>query len=142
MKIIRKMLAGKGAMLVLVCSFFAFLACGKKGENGAGADNPSPNIKLVKIMPVKAEALQGTVAYVGTLSANLKVNVATEMGGTIEKIFFERGDRVKKGQVLAEVSTGSIRIYCGISTSRSRIRSGARISRTSGCIVASRTWWR
>lgn len=110
MKIIRKMLAGKGAMLVLVCSFFAFLACGKKGESGPEADNPSQNIKLVKIMPVKAEPLQGSVEYVGTLSANLKVNVATEIGGTIEKIFFERGDRVKKGQVLAEVSTGSIRI--------------------------------
>jgi multidrug efflux pump subunit AcrA (membrane-fusion protein) len=110
MKNIRKMLAGKVAMLVLVCSFFTFLACGKKGDGGPEADNPSPNIKLVKIMPVKAETLQGSVEYVGTLSANLKVNVATEMGGTIEKISFERGDRVKKGQVLAEVSTGSIRI--------------------------------
>ncbi len=110
MKNIRKTLAGKVAMLILVCSFFTFLACGKKEDGGLEADNPLPNIKLVKIMPVKAETLKGSVEYVGTLSANLKVNVATEMGGTIEKISFERGDRVKKGQVLAEVSTGSIRI--------------------------------
>ena len=110
MKSIREMLVGRGAMVVLAFSFFALLACGKKGERSPEAENPSPNIKLVKVIPVRAETMQGSVEYVGTLSANLKVKVATEMGGTIERILFERGDRVKKGQVLAEVSTGSIRI--------------------------------
>ncbi len=110
MKNIRGMLVGRGAMVVLAFSFFVLPACGKGGEGSPEAENPSPNIKLVKVIPVRAETLQGSVEYVGTLSANLKVKVATEMGGTIERILFERGDRVKKGQVLAEVSTRSVRI--------------------------------
>jgi multidrug efflux pump subunit AcrA (membrane-fusion protein) len=47
---------------------------------------------------------------VGVLSAFRKVDVACETGGTIEKLYFEKGDRVKKGQLLAEISTSSIQL--------------------------------
>jgi len=47
---------------------------------------------------------------VGTLTAHRKVNVATELGGTVEKISFDRGDKVKKGRLLALISTSSFRL--------------------------------
>jgi multidrug efflux pump subunit AcrA (membrane-fusion protein) len=52
----------------------------------------------------------GTIEYVGVLAAFRKADISSEPGGTIERLFFEKGDRVKKDQVLAEISTGSLRI--------------------------------
>ncbi|MBE0665750.1 MAG: efflux RND transporter periplasmic adaptor subunit [Candidatus Aminicenantes bacterium] len=53
---------------------------------------------------------RGTIEYVGVLSAFRKADISSEQGGTIERFIFEKGDRVKKDQVLAEISTSSIRI--------------------------------
>ncbi|MGD9033213.1 MAG: efflux RND transporter periplasmic adaptor subunit, partial [Desulfobacteraceae bacterium] len=88
----------------------------------------------VKVSSVKAVPLQSSVSYVGELSANLKVKVATEIGGTIEKLFFERGDRVKEGQVLAEIGTSSILIEvqqaeAALEMARSRLKKTERGSR-------------
>ena len=94
----------------IIISFFICQACGEKGGENTKTENLSPNINSVKVSHVKAVPLRGSIEYVGALSAHLKVNVATEMGGTIERLFFERGDSVKKGYVLAEIGTSSIRL--------------------------------
>jgi RND family efflux transporter MFP subunit len=47
---------------------------------------------------------------VGVLSAFRKADVASEASGTIEKLYFEKGDKVRKGQLLAEISTTTIRL--------------------------------
>jgi multidrug efflux pump subunit AcrA (membrane-fusion protein) len=91
--------------------FLLSLGCGgEKNENNAKSVNPSEKIKQVKVRSVKAVPLQSSVSYVGALTANLKVKVATEIGGSIERLFFERGDRVDEDQVLAEIGTSSILI--------------------------------
>jgi RND family efflux transporter MFP subunit len=59
---------------------------------------------------VKSLPPRGEVEYVGVLLAYRKVKVASEIGGTIEKLYFEKGDTVKTGQLLAEVSTTSLRL--------------------------------
>jgi len=46
----------------------------------------------------------------GILTAFRKADVSSELGGSIERLFFEKGDRVNKDQVLAEIGTASIRI--------------------------------
>jgi len=110
MKNICKILMRPNISLAVAFSLFIIMACGDKKESEIINKNPSPEIKTVKVTPVKAAPLRGSVEYVGTLSAHLKVNLATEMGGTIERLLFERGDKVKKGQILAEISTSSIRL--------------------------------
>ncbi len=96
--------------VIILATLFCFLAwpgCGENGENDPSSGNPSQEIKRVKTSAVKALPLQSSVEYVGALTANLKVNVAAEIGGSIEKLFFERGDRVKEGELLAEIGTSS-----------------------------------
>ena len=110
MKNIFRIMMRLGITLLVALSFSVILACGEKKENEVINKNPSREMKTVKVTPVKAVPLRGSVEYVGTLLAHLKVNLATEMGGTIEQLFFERGDKVKEGQILAEISTGSIRL--------------------------------
>jgi multidrug efflux pump subunit AcrA (membrane-fusion protein) len=112
-----------------------FLGCGgEKGEDNPESVNPSQKIKRVKVSSVKAAPLQSSVSYVGALSANLKVKVATEIGGSIEKLFFERGDRVKESQLLAEIGTSSILIEvqqaeAALEMARSRLKKTERGSR-------------
>lgn len=71
-------------------------------------EKKSTRAKLVKVSPVERRPPRGSVEYVGVLLAFSKVKVASEIGGTIEKLLFEKGDRVKKGRLLAEISTTTI----------------------------------
>ena len=66
------------------------------------------HIKDVQLRSVGALAPEGAISYVGVLTAFHKVNVSSEIGGVIEKVLFEKGDRVKEGQLLAEVGTSSV----------------------------------
>ncbi|MFH1350210.1 MAG: efflux RND transporter periplasmic adaptor subunit [Pseudomonadota bacterium] len=93
--------------LFITISLLICMACSGQGESNPDDKNPPKEIKSVKVSPVSATPLRGSLEYVGTLSAHRKVNVATEIGGTIEKLFFEKGDRVKEGDPLVEISTSS-----------------------------------
>jgi multidrug efflux pump subunit AcrA (membrane-fusion protein) len=121
--------------LTTLLYFLLFLGCGgEKNENNSKSVNPSEKVKQVKVSSVKAVPLQSSVRYVGALTANLKVKVATEIGGSIEKLFFERGDRVEEGQVLAEIGTSSILIEvqqaeAALEMARSRLKKTERGSR-------------
>jgi RND family efflux transporter MFP subunit len=74
------------------------------------SENEAEKRKRVKVSRVKALPPRGSVEYVGVLSAFRKANVASETGGTIERLYFEKGDKVRKGQLLAEISTTSVRL--------------------------------
>ncbi|MGD2126507.1 MAG: efflux RND transporter periplasmic adaptor subunit [Desulfobacteraceae bacterium] len=102
--------AKTGITLFLACALFASIGCGEGGETLSQIGSASPNRKQVKVFAVKAEVRQGSIEHVGTLYAGRKVNMATELGGTIERLFFERGDIVRRDRVLAEISTSTIRI--------------------------------
>jgi multidrug efflux pump subunit AcrA (membrane-fusion protein) len=121
--------------LTTLLYFLLSLGCGgEKNENNPKSVNPSEKVKKVKVSSVKAVPLQSSVSYVGALTANLKVKVATEIGGSIENLFFERGDRVKEGQVLAEIGTSSIFIEvqqaeAALEMARSRLKKTERGSR-------------
>lgn len=82
--------------------------CENKAETGVVDEKqPAPNVKFVKVKTIKALPPRGSTEYVGILLAKRKVHVASEIGGTIERLYFEKGERVKKGQLLAEVSSTS-----------------------------------
>jgi len=87
---------------------FFFFGCGDKTETSVETETPHTNVRFVKVSPVKAIPPRGTVEYVGVLQAHRKVNVASEIGGTIEKLYFEKGEKVQKAKLLAEVSSTSI----------------------------------
>jgi len=103
--LIKRTLSG---VLILFLTFM--WGCGEQDQNRPQKKTPTPKIKLVEVSPVEAIPFRGSIEYVGTLTAHRKVNVATELGGNVEKLLFERGDRVKKGQLLALISTSSLRL--------------------------------
>ena len=97
-----------GTLLILFLT--SMWGCGEQGQSQPQKKTSTPKIKLIEVSPVEATPFRGSIEYVGTLTAHRKVNVATELGGSVEKLYFERGDRVKKGRLLALISTSSFRL--------------------------------
>jgi multidrug efflux pump subunit AcrA (membrane-fusion protein) len=110
MSVVREMMGRMGMLPVFLAAVMASSGCSSEGQSGSKVESTLPKAKLVKAVTVQAQNLEADLEQMGTLTANLKVKVATETGGTIEKLLFERGDRVTKGQILAEISTSSMRI--------------------------------
>lgn len=86
------------------------LGCSSEAEMDGQAREKKAKVKLVSVKPVEALPPTGSIEYIGTLSACSKVNVSSETSGAIEKLCFEKGDRVQKGQLLAEVNTTKLRL--------------------------------
>ncbi|MCP4575797.1 MAG: efflux RND transporter periplasmic adaptor subunit [Deltaproteobacteria bacterium] len=66
--------------------------------------------RLVNVKTVEANPPKGEIEYVGVLEAYLKVRISNEIGGMIEKLYFEKGEPVKKGDLLAEIGSSSMRL--------------------------------
>lgn len=97
-------------MTVFLLSGLALSACGERADSGTGVDRKTTadRIREVRVSRVEISRLENRVSYVGTLLAWRKTDISSEIGGTIERLHFERGDRVRKGQLLAKVSTRTI----------------------------------
>ncbi|MCK4794070.1 MAG: efflux RND transporter periplasmic adaptor subunit, partial [Desulfobacteraceae bacterium] len=70
------------------------LGCGERAETSVEKETKATKVKFVKVSPVKVSSPEGTIEYVGVLTAQRKVMIASETGGTIERLYFEKGDRV------------------------------------------------
>jgi multidrug efflux pump subunit AcrA (membrane-fusion protein) len=97
-------------LMACLLSCAVLSGCGNSADSGAGVDKKpaTEQARQVRVSRIATSPAEGQVSYVGTLLAHRKTDVSCEIGGTIEGIHFERGDRVLKGQPLAEVSTSTI----------------------------------
>jgi RND family efflux transporter MFP subunit len=94
-----------GAFLILA----AAAAC-KKPAAEATAQAEAFGAAPVKVFKVVREKITEKITYTGTLEAWTKINITPEVGGKIAAIHVQEGDRVAKGQLLAELETQSIRL--------------------------------
>lgn len=85
------------------------VACSKPAGTAAGQDETF-GAAPVKVFKVRRERITEKISYTGTLEALTKVNITPEVGGKITRIYVQAGDRVAKGQLLAELETSSIRL--------------------------------
>ena len=56
-----------------------------------------------RIEKIKRGSIENTISCTGSLSAVGTVEVGTQVSGTIEKVLVDYNDRVKKGQIIAEL---------------------------------------
>ena len=66
--------------------------------------------RLVRVSKVARTSSNDWIEYVGELRACRKVDVGCEVGGLVEKLYFEKGNRIKKSGRLADVGTKSRRL--------------------------------
>lgn len=87
-------------LLILAFSFF-ILACAKKEEKNVVEKK---NIKLVSLGEVKEREMSKLFESSLTLEPQDKIEHSTEKGGTVEKIYKNNGDSVRKGELVVEFS--------------------------------------
>ena len=78
----------------------------KTNEPGSETFGAAP----VKVQTVARQRLVRTVGGTGTIEARQKITITPDLGGKIARIYVDEGDRVAKGQVLAEIDTESLRL--------------------------------
>jgi len=59
----------------------------------------------VPVTVVKREEVRGTVHGPGTVQSRVPVTVSAKVTGILEKLHVDQGDRVRKGQLLAELDS-------------------------------------
>lgn len=99
-------------------TLFCLLAvCGCGDEPVASKESRLPDNEISKgknrhvtVKTVEANPPKGHMEYVGALEAYLKVRISNEIGGMIERLNFERGKQVKKGDLLAEIGSSSMHL--------------------------------
>ena len=64
----------------------------------------------VKVIKVIEQKISERLQYTGLIEAHKKIVLNPDVGGKIARIYVEEGDRVKKGQVLAELDTRAIQL--------------------------------
>ena len=97
--------------------FFLCAVCGCGDEPVASKETPLAQNEIpreksrhVNLKVVDAHPPEGDIEYVGVLEAYLKVRISNEIGGMIERLNFEKGARVNKGDLLMEIGSSSMRL--------------------------------
>jgi RND family efflux transporter MFP subunit len=95
--------------VIAAAAFVAAVSCSKT-EKQTVAQAETFGATPVKVFKVRRERITEKITYTGTLEAWTKINITPEVGGKIARIHVQEGDRVAKGQLLAELETQSIRL--------------------------------
>ena len=85
-------------------SFYLLAILCMCGCSGVGSRQEAPLRTVETVMPVPADS-QSVSIYAGRVKENNLVQVAFKTGGQISRIHVRQGDKVRKGQLLAELDT-------------------------------------
>ena len=104
-----KLIARTLAAALAAAALAAAPACKKSAPTAAGQAETF-GAAPVKVYTAGRARIAEKIAYTGTLEAWNRINITPEVGGKIAVIHVQAGDRVAKGQLLAELETESIRL--------------------------------
>lgn len=90
-------------MVFMVTAALATAGCSKKHETGNVENAPVSVVKGVSLEVVKFAAVPDLLEVVGSVRARTSAVVSTRIPGSISVLSVREGDRVKKGQVLAQL---------------------------------------
>jgi membrane fusion protein (multidrug efflux system) len=88
-----------GAMLLL-----AWLAVGARADQGP-TTSPALRVEVVRLEP---RLLEERLATTGTVRANERVDLVSEISGVIDKIHFDEGVPVERGQLLVKLDDAEL----------------------------------
>ncbi|MFQ6081808.1 MAG: efflux RND transporter periplasmic adaptor subunit [Candidatus Aminicenantia bacterium] len=90
----------------LVIVLFLFPSCRRQEE----AEDIQTSMTPVGVIEVNLTEISKKLTYTGTLEAWKKIDIIPDIAGKIAHIYVQEGESVKKGQLLAELDTRSIRL--------------------------------
>ncbi len=103
-----------GAVLLTVA--LAATGCSNKHEAGKAENMPVVTVKGVTLETVKSAAIPDLLDVVGSVRARTSAVVSTRIPGTISVLRVREGDRVKKGQLLAQLDAQENQFTASVAT--------------------------
>lgn len=82
---------------------FAAVACGNSNKKTADQPSAEDRTPVVAVTEVSVREVPQEETYTSTIQAYVKNNIAPQTAGRISKILVDIGDKVKAGQVVAEM---------------------------------------
>lgn len=83
--------------------------CGKKETTDTSTQLPAPGTEIaVRLVQVENNNTGATILATGMLASDTEARLAFKTGGIIRKIYADEGDRVQKGQLLAQLQLTEI----------------------------------
>lgn len=98
----------KAQYVVYGIIFLLLVSCQKPAQKATAADEFS--VAPVKVYKVKKQKVSEKLVYTATLEAWKRQTITPDISGKVARIYVNEGDRVKKGQLLAELDTQSTRL--------------------------------
>ena len=87
--------------LIPAVATLVFFGCKSGNDEKA---NVEANIPLVSTVKVQEKSFNPKLSFTGTVFANKEANLGATLPGRVEKIFFEEGQSVRKGDLIVELS--------------------------------------
>ncbi|MGB9836094.1 MAG: efflux RND transporter periplasmic adaptor subunit [Candidatus Saccharicenans sp.] len=100
----------KTKFLVVILLLVAFMACQKPAQKVSGSGQVETKASPVKVYKVKRQKVSEKLVYTATVEPWKKQVITPDISGKVARIYVAEGDRVHKGQLLAELDTESIRL--------------------------------
>ena len=102
----RKMRVNKKRVFTVIGIFLLLVFIVYVGISGSKKENSEKF--YLKTETVKMEELSSTIFTSGKVESNEKRNLSFDMEGKVNNIYFNEGDFVKKGEIIAELDTESV----------------------------------
>ncbi len=104
----KKMWLLLGALVVLIALALPKLNLFKSNDRGEVQVASRESGTAVRMLTVQTEKLGDRLVAVGTILPNEEVEVRSEISGKIERISFQEGRRVQKGDLLVKIHDGEL----------------------------------
>jgi len=128
-------------LAVLICLVLS--GCGGGKPVGAASDpSAGPKARSVRVAVSTRESIVRTIDTTGTLAARERVALAMRVTGRLLDVKIDLGDRVRKGDVIAQIDPTDLRIAVQQATAalqQSRTRLGLPADGTDDTVVAAQT---
>ena len=95
--------------------------CAKKhapASGAAGRRAPRPQIQPVEVTNITRRDLAETLNLVGSLAANESATIRPEIAGLVLNIYFDEGEPVPKGKLLAKINDAELQAQLAQSSAR------------------------
>ena len=96
--------------LLISIVVYAYVIKDKQKPKEGMAGGRGPMSVPVETMKVAVSDILKKILVTGTINARAEVNIYPKQSGEIVKLLVDKGDRVKAGQVLAEIDSASFKI--------------------------------
>ena len=92
------MTTAPGKWLLVLVFAVSLASCG-----GEETELPPPPVRPVKIFTVEGNPGSGTRSFPGSITASRRAELSFRVGGVLREILVKEGERVKRGQLLAQL---------------------------------------